>query len=76
MSSSFNISLLIDNSAGAFKISDYNWTGVVYKISRSRIRNYKDKTELQTSGIYFLLGTALNSESNKRFIYVGQASIN
>lgn len=73
MSSSFNISLLIDNSAGAFKISDYNWTGAVYKISRSRIRNYKDKTELQTSGIYFLLGTALNSESNKKFIYVGQA---
>lgn len=71
MPRNFNMYLMEENSVEAVKIFNSNWTGAVYKISRTGIKKYRRLPELQTGGIYFLLGTAL--DSGRKCIYIGQA---
>jgi hypothetical protein len=49
-----------------------NWTGKAYKIPRNTLKNCIDRPELQTTGVYLLIGK--NSDiSEKGQIYIGEA---
>lgn len=67
-----NIQLfLMDGDAGGrIKCTMANWTGVAYKIPRTRLIDCKDRADLKQSGVYFMFGTSGDDEHS---IYVGQA---
>lgn len=51
-----------------------NWTGKAFKIPRRQVKQCSDRTELQSTGVYLLLG---KSESNESYtqLYLGEAEI-
>lgn len=78
MAKSINLFLIDDDPTGKIKCTLQNWTGVVYKIPRNQIENWKEwksqiSNHLKQTGVYFLLGK--NEDSGEPIIYIGQASI-
>lgn len=66
--------LLMDGEAnGRIKCTLANWTGVAYKIPRTKLDTCKDRDELQQTGVYFLFGNS--DETGKSVVYVGQAGV-
>lgn len=62
---------LMDGTAeGSIKCSLTNWTGVVYKIPRDKLSEFRDRDDLKHSGVYFLYG----EEGGQPVVYVGQAA--
>ena len=49
-----------------------NWTGKAYKIPRSYVKECTDRPELETTGVYMLIGKSDNTIS-KNEIYIGEA---
>jgi hypothetical protein len=49
-----------------------NWTGKAYKIPRNTLKNCTDRPELQTTGVYMLIGKNPDN-SDKGQIYIGEA---
>jgi len=49
-----------------------NWTGKAYKIPRNYVKECTDRPELETTGVYMLLGKSSNTIS-KNQIYIGEA---
>lgn len=70
-----NINLyLIDGEVkGRLKCTLANWTGLIFKIPRTRLDITRDRVELKQSGIYFLFGS--EDDSDKDSVYIGQAGI-
>ncbi len=63
---------LMDGKAtGKIKCSINNWSGIAYKIPKTRINECNGIDQLHRSGIYFLLDT--NENRRKDTVYVGQA---
>lgn len=63
---------LIDGEPkGRIKCTLANWTGVAYKIPRTRVEQSKDIKLLSQTGVYFLFGKA--EESDEDIVYIGQA---
>lgn len=58
---------------GMIKCTISNWTGVAYKIPRTKLEACKDRADLYQSGVYFLFGTSDQSDDNN--VYIGQAGI-
>jgi hypothetical protein len=51
-----------------------NWTGKAFKISRKQVKQCSDRTELQSTGVYLLLGKSENNESYSQ-LYIGEAEV-
>lgn len=66
-----NVFLIDGKAEGRIKCSLLNWTGVVYKIPRTKLDDTKEHSHLKHSGVYFLFGT--DDVSNPK-VYIGQAS--
>lgn len=68
-----NISLFLvnGNSNGIIKCTLANWTGIAYKIPRTKLENCKERNDLSQSGVYFLFG--ISDETNENVVYIGQA---
>lgn len=47
-----------------------NWNGRVYKISRSEISEFANRTDSENTGVYFLFG---KDDENNDTIYIGEA---
>ena len=62
---------LMDGTAGWVKCTLANWTGVVYKIPRTMLKECADRRDLRQSGVYLLLG--YDEGADKPIVYVGQA---
>lgn len=58
---------------GRIKCTLANWTGIAYKIPRTELDKCKGRNDLSQSGVYFLFGTADQSDDN--MVYVGQAGV-
>lgn len=56
------------NPAGCIFCDVANWDGKVSKITKSRLRNYRERPDLQYTGIYILIG-----EDQGTQIYIGEA---
>lgn len=56
---------------GRIKCTLANWTGVAYKIPRTKIEQSKNIDLLSQSGVYFLFGKS--EESDDDVVYIGQA---
>jgi len=64
---------LMDGSAnGRWACELSNWSGKAYKIPRTLISDSKDRDDLDSTGIYFLLGKR-DSPEGKAKIYIGEA---
>lgn len=48
-----------------------NWTGIAYKIPRTRIKESESRQELSSPGVYFLFGK--DESRNRPLIYIGEA---
>lgn len=60
------------DATGRIKASLTNWTGLVYSFPRTHLEQSKrERKELHSTGVYFLLGKS--EESNQDIIYIGQA---
>lgn len=70
---SINLFLLDGEANGRIKCTLANWTGVAYKIPRTKLDSCKDRDELKQSGVYFLFGE--DNDAGKGVVYVGQAGI-
>lgn len=63
--------LMDDGTAeGTLKINLATWDCAMYRISRDKLQNYANESDLKTSGIYFLVG----EKQEKPAVYVGQAN--
>jgi len=47
-----------------------NWTGKAYKIPRSKVKDCKDRSELNNTGVYMLFG---KNDEGKDLAYIGEA---
>lgn len=56
---------------GRIKCTLANWTGVAYKIPRTKVNQSKNIDLLSQSGVYFLFGKS--EESDDDIVYIGQA---
>ncbi len=62
---------LIDGEAnGRMTCELSNWTGKAYKINRAKIKDCKDREELQKTGVYLLLGKDIEGND---MVYIGEA---
>ena len=63
---------LMDGSVtGCIRYTLANWTGVAYKIPRTKLDNCLGRSDLKRSGVYFLFGTS--DDTGKNVVYIGQA---
>ena len=63
---------LMDGSAtGCIRYTLANWTGVAYKIPRTKLDYCLGRSDLKRSGVYFLFGTS--DDTGKNVVYIGQA---
>ena len=63
---------LMDGSAtGCIRYTLANWTGVAYKIPRTKLDYCLGRSDLKRSGVYFLFGTS--DDTGKNVVYLGQA---
>ncbi len=51
-----------------------NWTGKAFKIPRKQVKQCSDRIELQSTGVYILLGKSENVEAGVQ-IYIGEAEV-
>lgn len=58
------------NPNGRIMCEMSNWNGRIYKISRSELSNFSDRSDAENTGIYFLFG---KDEENNDTIYIGEA---
>lgn len=58
------------NPNGRIMCEMSNWNGRVYKISRSELAKFSDRSDAENTGIYFLFG---KDEENNDTIYIGEA---
>ena len=74
-SKNINMFLMDGDVTGVIKCTLSNWTGIVYKIPKTKLisDNIKNRDHLKQSGIYFLLGK--DDESSEDIVYIGQAGI-
>ena len=70
---SINIFLMDGEANGSIKAKISNWTGVAYKIPRNKLSNFKDRSDLANSGVYFLFGPTY--QNYRSAVYIGQAGI-
>ena len=70
-----NISLfLMDGEPnGRMKCTLANWTGVAYKIPRTKLDSCKGRDDLSQSGVYFLFG--ISDQTGESVVYIGQAGV-
>lgn len=68
---SINLFLMDGESSGRMKCTLANWTGVAYKIPRTKLDNCKERDDLKQSGVYFLFGKS--DTTGKGVVYIGQA---
>ncbi|WP_314010417.1 hypothetical protein [Pseudostreptobacillus hongkongensis] len=63
--------LMDGDVTGVIKCTLSNWTGIVYKIPKTKLisDNIKNRDHLKQSGIYFLLGK--DDESGEDIVYIG-----
>jgi hypothetical protein len=61
--------LLEGNTNGMITAELSNWTGKAFKIPRIKIKEYSNRAELKSPGIYLLLG---KNEKNEESVYVGE----
>ena len=47
-----------------------NWNGRVYKIARSELSKFKERSDAQNTGVYFLFGKNIDGEET---VYIGEA---
>lgn len=64
------IFLIDGNPNGRMTCELSNWTGKAYKIPRIEIKLCSDREDLQSTGIYLLLG---KNEEGKDLVYIGEA---
>ena len=67
MGKTIQLFLIDDGVNGRIKAQIQNWTGLVYKIPRDRLKECKDLEPFHQSGVYILFG--------KEYAYVGQAEV-
>ncbi|MCG8514499.1 MAG: GIY-YIG nuclease family protein [Halanaerobiales bacterium] len=70
---SIHLFLMDGTPKGRIKCTLANWTGIAYKIPRTELDKCKGRNDLSQSGVYFLFGTADQSDDN--MVYVGQAGV-
>jgi len=64
---------LMDGTAnGRWACELSNWSGKAYKIPRTLLSESKDRSDLASTGVYFLLGKS-DSPDEKARIYIGEA---
>jgi len=64
---------LMDGTAnGRWACELSNWSGKAYKIPRTLLSESKDRNDLDSTGVYFLLGRSDSSDEKAR-IYIGEA---
>lgn len=68
---SINLFLIDGTANGRIKCTLANWTGVAYKIPRTKLNNCQERDDLKQSGVYFLFGTSSDTEESS--VYIGQA---
>jgi len=62
---------LIDGDAnGRISCELSNWSGKAYKIPRTKIKDCSDRDDLQSPGVYLLLG---KDEEGNELVYIGEA---
>ena len=68
-----NMFLMEGDVTSYIKCTLSNWTGVIYKIPRTKLNSelIKQRQHLKYSGIYFLIGKS--DKEDKNLVYVGQA---
>lgn len=70
---SINLFLMDGTPNGIIKCTLANWTGVAYKIPRTKLDKLKGRNDLSQSGVYFLFGTS--DQTGENVVYIGQAGI-
>lgn len=68
---SIQVFLIDGEPKGRIKCTLANWTGVAYKIPRTKVEQSKNIDLLSQSGVYFLFGKS--EESDEDLVYIGQA---
>lgn len=68
---SINLFLMDGVGNGRIKCTLANWTGVAYKIPRTKIEDCKEREDLKQSGVYFLFG--VSEDTGEDVVYIGQA---
>ena len=68
---SITLFLMDGSAAGRIKCTLANWTGVAYKIPRTKLDYCLGRSDLKRSGVYFLFGTS--DDTGKNVVYIGQA---
>jgi len=63
----------VGDSSGRMKCTLANWTGVAYKIPRTKFEKCKGREDLSQSGVYFLFG--ISDETGDDVVYIGQAGV-
>lgn len=72
MQKTIQLFLMDGDATGRIKASLTNWTGLVYSLPRTYLaQSKKDRPDLQSTGVYFLLGRS--EETSQDIIYIGQA---
>lgn len=64
--------LMDGEASGRIKCTLNGWTGVVYKIPRTRLEACVLREDLKYTGVYFLFG--ISDDTDKPLVYVGQAN--
>jgi len=70
---SINLFLMDGLPNGRIKCTLANWTGIAYKIPRTKLDKCKGRDDLSQSGVYFLFGTS--ELTDDIVVYVGQAGV-
>ena len=66
-----NMYMIDASTTGRIKYSFPFWTGLVFKIPRTMVKDCTDRAEYKYAGIYFLFGN--DEDSGKPMVYIGQA---
>ncbi len=69
-----NLYLMDGDVNGRVKCTLANWTGLAFKIPRTKLATCKDRDELKQAGVYFLFGKD-DDISEQSVVYIGQACI-
>lgn len=73
MAKNLNLFLMDGTATGRVKCTLANWTGLVYKIPRTKIAESREISFLNQTGVYLLFGE--DEFSGEPLVYVGQAGI-
>lgn len=70
---SINLFLMDGKPTGRIKGTLANWTGLAYKIPRTKLEQARSIPFLQQSGVYFLFG--ISNDTGDPAVYIGQAGV-